>query len=249
MLIDWFTVVAQVVNFLILVWLLNRFLYKPILDAIDAREKRIADELEKANTAMAEAQQERADFERKSTSFDHQREAMLKKATQEAEAQRDRLLEVAGEEADALSATRLDQMEAQQQSLCDQITRRTHQEVFALARKTLQDLAAVSLEQSMCDVFVQNLRSLHGDGRKQLAASAQSPKQLIRIRTAFELPSQQRSQIQAAIDEVLSAQVQIKYESVPSLISGIELIIDGKKLAWSVDEYLDTLERDVKSAK
>ena len=44
MLIDWFTVVAQVVNFLILVWLLKRFLYKPILDAIDAREKRIAKE-------------------------------------------------------------------------------------------------------------------------------------------------------------------------------------------------------------
>jgi F-type H+-transporting ATPase subunit b len=42
MLIDWFTVGAQALNFLILVWLLKRFLYKPILDAIDAREKRIA---------------------------------------------------------------------------------------------------------------------------------------------------------------------------------------------------------------
>jgi F-type H+-transporting ATPase subunit b len=37
MLIDWFTVGAQVLNFLILVWLLKRFLYGPILDAIDAR--------------------------------------------------------------------------------------------------------------------------------------------------------------------------------------------------------------------
>jgi len=45
MLIDWFTVVAQVVNFLILVWLLKRFLYRPILNAIDAREKRIATKL------------------------------------------------------------------------------------------------------------------------------------------------------------------------------------------------------------
>ena len=37
MLIDWFTVGAQALNFIILVWLLKRFLYKPILDAIDAR--------------------------------------------------------------------------------------------------------------------------------------------------------------------------------------------------------------------
>ena len=42
MLIDWFTVIAQMLNFLILVWLLKRFLYQPILDAIDAREKGIA---------------------------------------------------------------------------------------------------------------------------------------------------------------------------------------------------------------
>ena len=49
MLIDWFTVGAQAVNFLILVWLLRQFLYKPILNAIDAREKRIASELADAN--------------------------------------------------------------------------------------------------------------------------------------------------------------------------------------------------------
>ena len=45
MLIDWFTVGAQLLNFLILVWLLKRFLYKPILGAIDIRERRIAAEL------------------------------------------------------------------------------------------------------------------------------------------------------------------------------------------------------------
>ena len=42
MLIDWFTVGAQGINFVILVWLLKHFLYKPILGAIDAREKHIA---------------------------------------------------------------------------------------------------------------------------------------------------------------------------------------------------------------
>ena len=45
MLIDWFTVGAQALNFLILVWLMKHFLYKPILNAIDAREKLIATEL------------------------------------------------------------------------------------------------------------------------------------------------------------------------------------------------------------
>ena len=65
MLIDWFTVGAQIVNFLILVWLLKHFLYKPILNAIDAREKRIAAELADADTKKADAEKERTDFEDK----------------------------------------------------------------------------------------------------------------------------------------------------------------------------------------
>ncbi|MEI8631780.1 hypothetical protein P4S72_06080 [Vibrio sp. PP-XX7] len=65
MLIDWFTVIAQVINFLILVWLLKRFLYRPILDAIDAREKRIADELADADEKRDEAVQQREEFHQK----------------------------------------------------------------------------------------------------------------------------------------------------------------------------------------
>ena len=61
MLIDWFTVGAQVLNFVVLVWLMKRFLYRPILDAIDAREKRVAAELADADARRAEAGRERAD--------------------------------------------------------------------------------------------------------------------------------------------------------------------------------------------
>ncbi len=243
--IDWFTVVAQIVNFLILVWLLKRFLYKPILDAIDARETRIAEKDAKADAAKIEAQKQRDEFEQKNTTFDQERAALLKKAKEETQAERDRLLETARKDADALSTKRSDELLAEQQSMSEAITRRTHEEVFSLARKTLQDLAAVSLEERMCDVFIQNVRSLNGEVKKELAASTQSTNQPIHVRSAFDLPTDQRSQIQAALNESLAADVQLKYEAIPNLISGIELTVNGKKLAWSVNEYLDTLEKQV----
>ena len=65
MLLDWFTVGAQTLNFLVLVWLMKRVLYKPILDAIDAREKRIALALADAAAKKAEAQKERDEFQKK----------------------------------------------------------------------------------------------------------------------------------------------------------------------------------------
>src|SRR4249919_3833463 len=101
MLIDWFTVVAQVVNFLILVWLLKRFLYGPILNAIDAREKRIATELADAEAKKTEAQKERDKFEHKNEVFDQQRAALLSQAMDEAKGERQRRLDTARQESDA----------------------------------------------------------------------------------------------------------------------------------------------------
>ena len=74
-------------------WLLKRFLYRPILDAIDAREKRIAAELADADAKKAEAQKERDEFRHKNEEFDQQRAALLSKATDEAKAERQRLLD------------------------------------------------------------------------------------------------------------------------------------------------------------
>ena len=76
MLIDWFTVGAQALNFLILVWLMKRFLYKPILDAIDAREQRIAAELADADAKRDAAQRERDKFQHKNEEFDQQRRTL-----------------------------------------------------------------------------------------------------------------------------------------------------------------------------
>ncbi len=101
--IDWFTVIAQVINFLILVWLLKRFLYKPILHAIDEREKGIATQLAQAEAKKAEAQQERDDFQHKNEAFDQERAALLKKATDEAQAERQRLLDEARKDADVVA--------------------------------------------------------------------------------------------------------------------------------------------------
>ena len=177
MLINWFTVVAQAINFLILVWLLKRFLYKPILHAIDEREKGIAAQLAEAEAKKAEAQKERDDFQHKNEAFDQERAALLKKATDEAKAERQRLLDEARKDADALRAKRQEALRNEQRNLSQEIIRWTQKEVFAITRKTLADLAATSLEERMGDVFVQRLRALTGAAKEQLAAAFKTSNQ------------------------------------------------------------------------
>ena len=109
--IDWFTVIAQVVNFLVLVWLLKRFLYKPILRAVDEREKGIAAQLAQAEAQKAEVQKDRNDLQHKNEVFDQEHASLLKKATDEANTERQRLLDAARKDADALRAKRQDAFE------------------------------------------------------------------------------------------------------------------------------------------
>src|ERR1019366_5512534 len=98
MLIDWFTVGAQALNFLVLVWLLKHFLYKPILNAIDAREKGIAAKLAEADGKTKDAQKQHDEFENRNKTLDEQRAALLSKATDEAKAEHDRLIREAHKE-------------------------------------------------------------------------------------------------------------------------------------------------------
>ena len=243
--IDWFTVGAQALNFLILVWLMKRFLYQPILHAIDEREKRIAKELADADAKRDEAQKERDEFQHKNEEFDQQRATLLSKATDEVKAERQRLLDEARKSADALSAKRQETLQSEQQSLHDEITRRTQAEVFAIARKALTDLAGTGLEERMSDVFTRRLRELNGQSKASLAEALKSASDPALVRSAFDLPAEGRAAIQKAINETFSADVHLRFEAAPDLVSGIELSANGQKVAWSIADYLMTLEKGV----
>jgi len=245
MLIDWFTVGAQALNFLILVWLMKRFLYKPILNAIDAREKRIARELADAKAKQGEAEKQRATFQQKNDEFDQQHAARLRQATDEANAERERLLDEARQAADALSAKRQESLANDAHNLNQAITRRAQDEVFAIARKALSDLATATLEERMSEVFTRRLRELSGDAKSVLARALKTAAEPARVRSAFELPADQRAAIQNALNETCSAEVRVRFETAPDVVSGIELTSNGQKVAWSIADYLASLEQGV----
>ncbi len=245
MLIDWFTVGAQALNFLILVWLLRRFLYRPILDAIDAREKKIAAELADAAAKKADALKARDEFQHKNEAFDQQRAALLAKATDEANAERQRLLEAARQAADALSTKRQEAMRTDAKHLNEAIRRRTQQEVFAIARKALTDLATVSLEERLGEVFTRRLREMDDKAKSALGQALTTSADPALVRSAFDLPPDQRAAIQNALNETFSAAVRIRFETAPDLVSGIELTANGQKVSWSISDYLRSVEKGV----
>jgi F-type H+-transporting ATPase subunit b len=245
MLIDWFTVGAQVLNFLILVWLMKRFLYKPILHAIDAREARIAKELAEAAATKTEAAKERDAFQHKNTALDRARADLLAKATDEARAEGERLLDAARTDADARRAKSREVLKNEAAAFGQVLREKTQSEVFAIARLTLSDLTNSTLEERAADVFIERLRALAPDARNQLAQALKTAREPAVLRSAFDLSPEQHAEIRGALKEAVSADVTLRFETTPEVICGIELTASGQKLAWSIAHYLGALEKSV----
>ena len=245
MLIDWFTVGAQVLNFLILVWLLKRFLYHPILDAIDARERRIAAELADADATRASAEKERDRFQRQNEDLARQRGELLRQATRDANAERQRLIDEARADAASLSAKRQQKLDAEARRLQQALARRAQQEVFAITRKTLVDLTDASLEGRMVQVLARRLRDLGDADKAALSSIFKTSPAPLTVRSAFALPPAERAALQDAIEETFGAGISLRFEAAPELIGGIEITTDGQKLAWSITDYLASLQAGV----
>jgi F-type H+-transporting ATPase subunit b len=243
--INWFTVIAQIINFLILVWLLRRFLYKPILDAVDERENKIASQLKDAKADKANAKKEKDEFEKKNEDFDKQKKDLMDKAVAETKDERQKLMEEARDDAKKLSTKLEEVSKAALETLNHEIAQKTQQEVFAIARKALADLASVSLEEQSVNTFIEHLGALKADEKKKFIEAFASDSKPILIRSTFDLPHKQQTEIKDAVKDILGAKTHFQFSTVPELISGIELTANGYKLAWSISEYISSLEKSI----
>ena len=185
------------------------------------------------------------EFQHKNEEFDQQRAALLSKATDEAKAERQRLLDEARQAANALSAKRQETLRNDAHHLNQAIARRTQQEVFAIARKALTDLATTGLEERLGEVFTRRLREMDGKAKEGLAQALKTASAPALVRSAFDLPAKQRATIQNALNETFSADIHVRFETAPDVISGIELTTNGQKVAWSIADYLVSLEKGV----
>jgi len=245
MLIDWFTVVAQVVNFLILVWLLKRFLYRPILKAIEEREEKIRSRLSEAEVQKEQAEEEREAYYQQKKELEEQRGELLEEAHQEAREERRKLLEEARAESEELRARLRRSIREEYETLYQDLKARLQDEVFALARKVLDDLASASLEKHVADTFLRRLRETEADQQADLAAMLRESGGQALIKSAFGLPAEQREKLEEALAEMAGRRVHLRFEEDPGKIGGVELTAGGYKLAWSIADYLQAFENQL----
>lgn len=233
--IDWLTVSAQIVNFLILVWLLKRLLYRPVINAMSRREEQIAARLEEAEHREGEADARSREYALKSEALEQAWEKELEEARKSAAQEKRRLLDAAREEIDAQRAKWREELLREQDDFRRALKRQLAESVVEIARRALSSLADAALERQILATFLRRLRSLPQEARAPFA------RQALRLASSFDLDDEARGRVREALD----AAEDIEYVRAPELVCGIAVSGAGHELEWNVSDYLEDLEQRV----
>ena len=246
--IDWFVFTAQILNFLLLVWLLKRFLYGRILKAMDEREAKIVQRYDEAEEIKKKAQEEAELYEEKNRQLNAMAEELMNKARTEAEAHKAALMSKAREEVDVIQRRWIETLAREQASFLEELRRRAGQQIFSIARKALTDLADEELEHRMLAAFLSRLEKIDGDELQNFKKTMGADTSGIIIQSAFDVPPDAREKINQTLSKYMNGKTPIQYDVSDDIVSGIEMRTSGHKISWSLNDYLVALEENFSHA-
>jgi F-type H+-transporting ATPase subunit b len=246
-LIDWFTVVAQIVNFLVLVGLLKYFLFDRITKAMDEREHTIASALEQADEARKLAQEEAERYRHMNEELEEGRQRTLAEAKDEADSLRKALLQSARAEVAEAKIAWEESLDREKDVFLVDLRRRIGEQALSIAGFALSDLANSDLEARIVHVFVDRFGNLSAEHVAAIRDVLQTADPEITIQTAFDVSERHRNEILESLHNRLNEDLHVRFEKSAGIVCGIEMRFHGHKLAWSIDSYLDGLEKSISS--
>jgi len=245
MLIDWVTVLAQIVNFLLLVFFLNRFLFQPIFRMVDKRDSVIRKTLEDASTEKNEAKNEKEKFIKENEVLQQKKDELLAIGRTQAKEEEERLIHAARDEYENLRSAFQNSLQTEKEAVFSKKKTVIEETVFSLIQKVLQDLANKNLEEQVIEVFLQKVRETSGEEMKPFFLEVQNQSAPVLIKSGFELSPPGRDTLEKEIREVFGEKINLSFEKDTKLICGIKLVTTGHKIEWTLSHYFELFRNSI----
>ena len=224
---DWTTFILEIINFLILVWILKRFLYQPVLGVIAKRREGIEKTLADAQRIESEANELKRKNEQYLIDWEAEKEAAQAQLSAELAAMRESKL------------TELDikiNEEAQRRRVLDERSRHDFERLMeekgiaqgaAFSSKLLSRMASAELEAKLFALLLEDLQNLREQDKHAVteAATATEPELHIKVQSVFSLENSQRDELSRLLNEVTGRTLPIEFHINPELIAGFQIDI------------------------
>ncbi|MBS1190175.1 MAG: H+transporting two-sector ATPase subunit [Rhodocyclaceae bacterium] len=230
------TFALEIINFLVLVWLLQRLLYKPVTAAIARRQAGIEKTLADARAVRAEAEALKAQFENRMADWEKERARARERLAEEMAAERTRLMAAlaAGLDEERARATVLEQRRAQEEQ--QRQAARTRAEGGRFVARLLSRLASAELEESIGRLLLADLPRLPAEELQVLRAAVQAGE--AKVVSAYPLEEGLRNRLAEALGTLSGKPVACDFGQEPGLMAGLRISIGPWVLSASLADEL-----------
>ena len=218
---DWWTFALQAANFLILVWLLQRFLFKPVKAIVARRKEEISHALTEASAEKESAERLRQEIEAARSQIGAERQKMIDEARAQLSAERQRVVEEARSEAAKVRDQAVKRLDEERAAASSELFERTVALATNLAERLLRELGNPSIEQPFLGRVIDYLERLPAEERAKLIS--QSSASAVSVTTAHPLSVEDQSQWHEQLAKWLGPAFSIEFNADPALIAGVEV--------------------------
>jgi F-type H+-transporting ATPase subunit b len=236
-------VLAQVVNFLILVVLLRHFLFRPIIRVMDRREATLGDQMAAAARSRAEADEHARALETERRELEEHRQLKREEVERELERWREAELDLARADIERSEERWRESLAREQAELQSELEERVGRLVATTMRRALPELTDASLESQAVRVFLQRLEQMDPAAREEFARARASGGPAV-VQSAFELRPEDRAQVEETMNRLFPPALPVRFETTPDLICGVALRVGGYTAGWNLRDFLRQLEED-----
>ena len=240
--ITWFGVIAQVINFFLMLFILQKLLYKPVVKAMDDRQISIQKSQKEADEKMNNAKELISEYKDKMAVVEDEKSSIINQARIEAKEKKESLLEDYKTEADRKRASYLKEIEDEKKNFIDNLRKTMGQSAVKIASHILEMISSKDLEDEVFNSFIGELNNLENNIEEK--RTLKDEKQVI-LNSARELSDGEKDQIQQKLKETLKNLETIEYNVDPDLVLGYELNLETYTVHTSIKNYLDAVESDI----
>lgn len=237
---DWWTLALQAVNFLVLVWLLQRFLFQPVRRLIETRKARSEELMRAAEGKLAESELEKARYEDLIASIEANKESTLKDFQRRLDADRDTALAKAHEDAETIILKAKEEIAKERRKAITASRADLVGLAKDIAKKILAGRAEVADVQSDVAAALDKLSALPGQERQRLLKGIESNEAGITVETSEELDDVGRNAITAKLYKELGDEFHVEFAVNPDLLGGLRIKLPQAELDASWAAYLDS---------
>ncbi len=236
--LNWSTFVLEIINFLILVWILKRFFYQPVLNVIARRRAGIEKTRADARQLQDEAQALRSQYENRLAEWDRERRAAREQLAKEIEAERVQRLQTLASDL----AQEKERSAIVEQRRLDNLKRQLEQTALTqgaqFATRLMMLAAEPPLQEKLIELLLQQLETLPAPQLEDLRSGVGAAPDGIRVTSAFALDKAARERLEQALGACLGMQLPLEYKVDPELLAGVRITVGAWVLQANVKDEL-----------